>query len=174
MKIRAELTFNGEDRRPYLVAGPNEPDEHVAHRLAAYILFWGFDPLLDASVKTPALAGYEFLPDLLGVDAGGEPTLWVECGSVTMHKLTKVTRRMPRARLVVIKETEREAARLRQDLAGQFDRPEKVEILAWPGTSYKDWLALIGARVEAFGESDGRMINGVVNETPVVIEFRSF
>ncbi len=174
MKIRCDLNINGEDRRPQLVAGPSEPDDHLAHRLAAYILFWNYEPILDASTKIPALDNFEFLPDLLAVDAGGAAVLWVECGSITMNKLTKVTRRMPQCRLVIMKETEREAERLRQDLQAQFDRPEKVEILAWPGRSYREWVAAITDKTEAFGEAEGNMINAVVNNTPFVIEFKSF
>lgn len=174
MKIRGELNFNGEERRPFLMSGPNEPDEHVAHKLGAYILFWKYEPLTDATTKLPALSGFEFLPDLLAVDHSGDITLWVECGSTTMHKLTKVTRRAPRARVVVMKENERSAELLRKDLLSGFDRPERVEVLAWPGTSYKDWVALVGDRAEGFGEAEGLMINGVVNEHPVLIEFKTY
>lgn len=177
MKIRADLSVNGGERRTLLVSGPSEPDDHLAHRLAAFILFWDYEPILDASVKTPALADYEFLPDLLGLNAGGEAVLWVECGSVTMNKLTKITRRLPRARLVVMKETERQAAELRRDLIAGFDRPEKVEILAWPDKSYKDWARAAAAKAdktEVFGEASGHMLNVVMNEAMFVVEFKSF
>jgi uncharacterized protein YaeQ len=174
VKIRCELTFNGETRKPYLVSGPSEPDDHLAHRIAAYILFWNDRATTDATTKTPALANFEFLPDLLAVDEAGEATVWIECGTVTMNKLTKVTRRMPRARIVIMKETERAAQDLRRDLNDQFDRPERVEILAWPGNSYKEWAATVGDSIEAFGEADGRSINGVVNEQMVVVEFKAY
>ncbi|MDE2490655.1 MAG: YaeQ family protein [Elusimicrobia bacterium] len=174
MRIRGDLLVNGETRKPYLVGAPSEPDEHLAHRLAAYLLFWNEAPILDASPKTPALAGYEFLPDLLALDAAGEAKLWVECGTITLHKLTKVTRRLPRGRIVVMKETEREAARLRRDLEAQFDRPERVEILGWPDGAFRAWCAAVGEKTEIFGEADGRAINAVVNEVPLVVEFRAF
>ena len=174
MKIRCELTFNGETRKPYLVSGPSEPDDHLAHRIAAFILFWNDQAMVDATTKTPALANFEFLPDLLAVDDEGSAKLWIECGTVTMNKLTKVTRRMPRARIVIMKENERAAAGLRQDLLDQFDRPERIEILAWPGNSYKEWAKTVGDSIEAFGEADGRSINGVVNEQMVVVEFKSY
>jgi uncharacterized protein YaeQ len=174
VKIRGELHFNGEERRPFLMSGPSEPDDHVAHKLGAYILFWGHDPITDASTKLPALSGYEFLPDLLGLDDGGNIALWVECGSTTLHKLTKVTRRASRARVVVMKENERSAEMLRKELLSSFDRPERIEVLAWPDKSYKEWVALVGDRAEGSGESDGRMINGVVNDQPVLIEFKSY
>ena len=174
MKIRAELTFNGETRKPYLVSGPSEPDDHLAHRIAAFILFWNDNPTLDATIKTPALNNFEFLPDLLAVNDAGEATVWIECGTVTMNKLTKVTRRMPRARIIIIKETERSALQLRQDLVDQFDRPERIEILAWPDNTYKEWSKTVGDTLEAFGDADGRSINAVVNEQMIVIEFKSF
>jgi hypothetical protein len=176
VKIRANLNVNGGERRVLLVSGQSEPDDHLAHRLAATILFWDYEPILDASVKTPALADYEFLPDLLGLNAAGEAVLWVECGSVTMNKLTKITRRLPRARLVVMKETERQAAELRRDLEAGFDRPEKVEILAWPGTTYKEWAAAVAGhadKTEVFGEASGLMINAVMNDAMFVIEFKT-
>jgi hypothetical protein len=174
MNIRANLTINETERKPFFSMGPNEPADHVAHRLAAYILFWDYEPILDASTKTPALNNFEFLPDLLAVDPAGEATLWVECGSVTMNKLTKVTRRMPRARLAILKETEREAAQLRKSLDEQFDRPEKVEILAWPDKTYKQWLAAVKDRTEAFGEVSGNMMNLVLNETMFVVDFKKY
>jgi uncharacterized protein YaeQ len=174
MKIRAELNVNGSERRTLLVSGPSEPDDHLAHRLAAYILFWDYEPILDASVKTPALADFEFLPDLIGLNPAGEAVLWVECGSVTMNKLTKLTRRLPRARIVVIKETERQAAELRRDLLAGFDRPEKVEILAWPDKSYKAWAAAVSDKAAVFGEASGHMINVVMNDAMYVVEFKSF
>jgi len=64
--------------------------------------------------------------------------------------------------------------RLRQELTEQFDRPERVEIFGWPDGAYKQWLAAVGDKVEVFGEADGRMINAVVNETPLVVEFESY
>ena len=174
MKIRADLNINGGERSTLLVSGPSELDTHLAHKRAAYILFWDYEPLLDASVKTPALADYEFLPDLIALDDAGAGRLWVECGTTTMHKLTKITRRMPQARLVIMKETERDATRLRKDLDAQFDRPEKVEILAWPGDAFKQWVRLVADRTEAFGEASGHMINAVVNEVPVLVEFKPY
>lgn len=171
MKIRAELHINGDERRTLLVAGPNELEARLANKLAAFILFWNDDPLLDASPKLPALASFEFLPDLLALDDAGEAKLWVECSTTTMHKLTKITRRAPHARVVVLKESERDAARLREELNAQFDRPERVEVLAWPPGRFKEWCAAVGEKTQAYGEADGRMINAVVNDVPFDVDF---
>ena len=75
---------------------------------------------------------------------------------------------------MVIKETEREAARLRKELNEQFDRPEKVEILAWPGQTYQQWFRAVADKTEAFGEASGHMMNLVLNETMFVVEFKPF
>ena len=48
--------------------GPDEPESHLALKLAAAVLFFDADPIVDASPKTPALADFDFLPDLLGLD----------------------------------------------------------------------------------------------------------
>ena len=174
MKIRGDLNINGEARRPFLVTGPNELDTHLAHKLAAYILFWEYDPILDASPKTPALAAFEFMPDLIALDDAGEAILWVECGTTTLHKLTKITRRAPRCRIVVMKENERGAVQLRAELTSQFDRPERVEVLAWPEGQFKAWCAVVEEKTEAYGEASGHMINAVVNATSVLVEFKLF
>jgi hypothetical protein len=174
VNIRCDLHINGGVRKPYLVCGPSEPVDHLAHRLAAYILFWDFEPILDASAKTPALAAFEFMPDLIALEDDGAPKLWVECGTVTMHKLTKITRRAPRCRIVIMKENAYQAQRLRTELEDSFDRPGRVEILAWPDGLYKDWARAVGEKTEAFGEASGHMINAVVNETPVLVEFMSY
>ncbi len=174
MKVRADLTLNGENRRPALVRGTNELPEHVLHKLAAYLLFWNDDPTLDATPKMPALADWEFMPDLVAFDLHGHIKLWVEVDTVTRHQLTKVTRRAPQARVVVLKKDAREAQRLRKELEDQFDRPERVEILAWPSGAYRAFMDAAGDDIEAFGEADGRTLNAVVNEVPLVVEFEAY
>ena len=174
MKIRCDLHVNTGARKLILVAGPNEPAGHLALKLAAYLLFWSEDPILGAGAKNPALAGFDFLPDLMSLDESGAVKLWVECGSTTLHKLLKLTRRLPNARIVVMKETERDARRLREDVEEQLDRPGRIEILAWPEGLFADWLACVGEKTEVYGEAGGLSLNVVINEQPFVAELRRF
>ena len=174
MKIRCDLHLNGGSRKLLLVPGPNETGEHLALKLAAYLLFWDQNPVVEASSRHPALAGQEFIPDLMALNDSGEIALWVECGQATLHKLGKLVRRLPAARIVVIKATEREAARLRQDVGDRLDRPERIEVLAWPGRSFHQWLAVVREKTEVYGEGGGLMINAVVNEHPIVAELKVF
>lgn len=172
MKLRCDLAVNGGERRLLVCQGPSEPEEHLALRLAAFLLFWDLDPILDASTKTPALADYEFLPDLVALDEAGELKVWVECDTVTMNKLQKLTRRMPkhRGRIVVLKRNERDAARLREEVQDELDKPERVEILAFPGDTFKDWAAAVGEKTDVVGEARETSLNVVVNELPYSVE----
>jgi hypothetical protein len=171
MKVRCDLHLNGGMRKLLIVARAEEPGEHLAHKLAAALLFWDHDPIIDASKKTPALAEFEFLPDLLALDEGGDAKLWVECGSTTMHKLNKIIRRLPYARIVVMKETPREAERLRREITEQIEKHERIEILSWPEGSFKEWTANVGEKTEVYGEGGGLMLNLVLNGHPMVVEF---
>jgi uncharacterized protein YaeQ len=174
VNLRCELTVNGDSRKLLIVQGPNEPEEHLALKLSGYLLFWDHDPIVGAGTKLPALSEYEFLPDLLALDDAGEIALWVECGSSTMNKLNKLTRRLSRGRIVVLQPTAREAERLRQDCEAQLDKPHRIEILAWPGTSFKDWTRAVTERTEIYGESSEASLNAVVNEKPFSIDLARY
>ncbi|MBI5630004.1 MAG: YaeQ family protein [Elusimicrobia bacterium] len=172
MKIRCDLHVNGGSRKLLLVPGPNETGEHLALKLAAYLLFWDWEPVVEASAKHPALAAQEFIPDLMALDQGGEIRLWVECGQVSLHKLGKLLRRLPQARIVALKADERQARRLRKDLGDCLERSKRVEIWAWPEGSFKSWIACVAEKTEVYGESRGLMLNAVVNERPIVAELK--
>ena len=174
MKIRCDLHVNGGSRKLLLVPAPNETGEHLALKLAAYILFWNDEPIVSASAKHPALAGQEFIPDLMALDDSGAIRLWIECGHTTMNKLSKLIRRLPQADIVALQASEREAARLRADLTAQVGRQERVRILSWPGALFKDWLAVIGEKTEVYGEGNGLLINTVINERPFAAEMIVF
>jgi uncharacterized protein YaeQ len=172
VKLRCELAVNGGERKLLICQGVNEADDHPALKLAAYLMYWDSEPLLDASPKLPALAAFDFLPDLIALDDAGDIKLWVECGSTTMNKLQKLTRRVPlgRGRIVVLKTNERDARRLREELDAAHDKAERIEIFAWPGGSFKDWLSAVGERTEVFGEASEGSLNAVVNERVFAVD----
>jgi uncharacterized protein YaeQ len=170
MKIRGDLHVNGGARKLLIVQGPNEKGEHMALKLAAFVLFWNDDPIMDASTKHPALVNQEFLPDLMALSDDGTVKLWVECGSTTLNKLDKIIKRFPYSRIVVVKETLREAKRLRAEVDSAIEKGARVEILAWPDGAFKEWVSAVGEKTEIYGEGGGLMINAVVNEKPIVAE----
>lgn len=173
-KIRADLRVNDGWRKLVLAPGDNEKPQHLGLKLAAYLLFWAEDLTVDPSVKHPALAGQDFRPDLLGVDVSGAVSLWVECGNTSQNKLTKVLRRWPQARVVVVKEAPGEARRFRQVLSEGVPRSERVEVYAWPEGRFGDWMRCLSEKTEVFGESGGVGLNLVVNEQVYVADLVRF
>ncbi len=169
MKIRCDLHINHGHRKLILAPQPQETLEHLALKLAAYLLFWAYDPKVELSPKHPALAQQEFRPDLIALDEAGEVRLWVECGNVTLHKLDKLIRRYPAARLCVLKATEAEGKRLRNDLREQVPRQERVEVLCWPGP-FSLWSRALEEKTHAVGETSETSLNLVMNETAVAVD----
>lgn len=174
MKLRCDLHLNGDSRKLLLVAAPSETGEHLALKLAAYLLFWDLDAQAEISPDNPALADYDFLPDVLALDDSGAIALWGECGKITPHKADKLLKRLPRARLVVLADNEMTAKRIRRELDDRFEKAARFEVLAWPGTSFKDWVAALREKTEVYGEAGGLSFNLVVNEHPIAIELARF
>lgn len=163
-RIRAEMRVNAGERTVVFACLENETPEHLAMKLGAYLSLWDADMALDPGGKEPALAGQEFRPNLLGLDAGGQVAVWGECGNTAMHKLGKVLRRWPAARVAVFKDTEQKGLNMRRDVDKELPSPGRVEVYCWPGTSFRDWMRLLGEKTEIDGEAGGTGFNLVVNE----------
>lgn len=158
------MRVNGGERKLTFTCIGNETPAHLAMKLAAYLSFWDADLSMELGDKTPALSGQEFRPDLLGVDASGQVSLWAECGTTAMHKLGKVVRRWPGARVAIFKENEAQGRFLREDLGRSLPDPGRVEIFCWPGRAFQEWMSLLSEKTEIDGEAKGAGFNLVVNE----------
>ncbi|HOW27418.1 MAG TPA: YaeQ family protein [Elusimicrobiota bacterium] len=174
MRIRCDIHLNGGHRRLLLVSQQEETLEHLALKLAGFILFWDSDPTVEVSLKNPALAGQEFRPDLVAFNDAGDIALWVECGNVTMHKLNKLSRRYSQARVVVLKEQSSEAQRLRKEVAGQLTHHHRVEILGWPPGEFGRWRDALREDTHVMGEATGHSLNLVLNEIPFAVDLQIF
>lgn len=164
-RFRAEMSVNGGERKLVFACIENETPGHLALKLAAYLAFWDEDLALDARHNHPALEGQEFYPDLLGTASDGTVSHWVECGVTAMHKLGKVVRRWPQARISLFKETEAQGQFLRSELARTIpERHERFSIYAWPGRSFRDWEALMTERLSVVGEAAAPSFNLVVGD----------
>lgn len=163
-RIRADMRVNDGARKLIFTCINNETPIHLALKLGAYLSFWDEDLTMEVGEKVPALAGQEFRPDLLGVDIAGQVSLWVECGTTAMHKVGKVVRRWPDARVAMFKENEAKGRFLREELERGLANPERVEIYCWPGRSFQDWMSLLSEKTEIDGEAKGVGFNLVVNE----------
>ncbi len=172
MQIRCNVQIDADSRKVILASQENETPEHLALKLAAFVLFFRFDPILDVSLKHPAIAGQEFRPDLLALNESGEVKLWVECGTVTSHKLDKLTRRYRDARVVALKETYREAETLRKTIEKhKVQGADRVEIWSFPDQMFREWFGAMEGTVDIVGESVERSFNLVVNAVPLQFDF---
>lgn len=171
MNLRCDLHVNGAARKLVLISGINERADHLALKLAAYLLFWDKQPVVAPSSSHPALLDQEFVPDLMALDMTGALELWIECGATTMNKLDKVARRFSQARIVVLTPTERQARQLREDLNAKIERAPRIEIMAWKDQQFNEFARALLEKTEVYGEAGGRMINAVINEQPLVCEF---
>lgn len=176
MKIRCDLHVNGDHRRLVLAGQESETFEHLALKLGAFLLLWEYDPKVHLTTDHPALQGQPFKPDLMALDETGAVRLWAECGRVSLHKLDKLTRRYPTAKLLVLKASEDEAKRLRKDASEGLDRSALLEIWGWPAAEFKRWQSAVAASDQAYavGETYGRTLNLVLNETPIDVELKAF
>lgn len=169
MALRCDIHLNGGHRKLILAAKPEEPPAHLALKLAAFVLCWEDNPIVDPSAKHPALLNQEFRPDLMALDAGGGVALWVECGPTSLNKLEKLPRRFPHARFLVIKENPREGERLRRDLNDRLSRGT-VAVWSWREEDFSLWKSALDEKIEIFGESTGRSLNLVINATPLAVD----
>lgn len=174
MKLRCELHINGGMRRVLLVPKEAEKITHIALKLSAAILFWEYRPVLEASSRHPALMGQEFSPDLMSADEAGTVNLWIECGNVSVHKLSKIAKRMRSARIVVLKESQQEGMRLRGVLNDKMEKGDRIEIWSWPKKEFSKWTLALEESNHAIGEASGRSLNLVLNAVPFAVELLPF
>lgn len=174
MHHRCTIQLGTTSRKIVLVGQDNESPEHLALKLAAYLLFFPMKPILEVSLKNPAISGQEFRPDLLCLNEFGEVRLWGECGTVSTHKLDKLIRRLRESRIVVLKENLREAHNLRRALKkNKIPHPERVEILSFPEDNFRTWMDIMDERIEIFGETAEKEFNLVANAVPFCFNFLS-
>jgi len=170
MKLRCEVHLSSGDGKVLLVARPEEKMDHLALKLAGYVMFLPMEPVVEPSPEHPSLLDYDVRPDLLAFNAGGDITLWLECGEVSINKLDKVSRRLGQARVIVLKRTEHQARQLRERLEAEVRQAHRIEIWTWPAGTFDTWLAALDEKVEIFGEAHEKSFNLVVNNVPYAVD----
>jgi hypothetical protein len=173
MKIRAELHLNHEVSRVILAPKPEEKVDHLALKLAAFAMFHTYSPIVDPSAAHPSFGNIDVRPDLVGLDEGGDIILWLECGPTSINKLDKAARRLPRARVIVVMASQREAQQLRDRLEKEFKHSARIEIWIFPEGTFLPWVNALSEKTELFGEAHEKSLNLVVNEMAMNVEFLS-
>lgn len=102
-----------------------ETEEHVLLKFLAWCLF--YHPRLAIEKKVEE----EFEPDLVIQDYDQTVRLWIECGRVSLHKLGKLTKRYPEARIYVLVPSARDGQMMARQVEKKLDKPERVRIVAF-------------------------------------------
>ncbi|MBV9080507.1 MAG: hypothetical protein JO102_05235, partial [Elusimicrobia bacterium] len=97
-------------------------------------------------------------------------TLWLECGEVSINKIDKIARRLPRARVVVLKATLAQAKRFRETLEEEVRQGARVEIWTWPSGGFETWMKAMDEKTEIFGEAHEKSFNLVVNDVAYAVD----
>ncbi len=172
MQIRCSVHLGQSAKKLVLVSQETETAEHMALKLAAFILFFDENPQVSISSKNPAISDQEFRPDLIALDEAGATKLWIECGNVATHKMDKLIRRNRNARIAVMKGTVREGNNLRDSFEkNDVPNSERVEIFAFPEGQIQEWVAAMSDAVEIYGEPSGHSFNLVANGVPFCFDF---
>lgn len=174
MKIRTEIHLGGEPTKLFLATRLEEKADHLALKLAAAVMFHSRKTLVDPSADHPALSGLTHRPDVCLLDDAGQISHWIECGTVSIRKLDKISRRLPHARILILKSTVAEAERLRSSLKEDVKRGERIEIWTWPENEFKNWLSYLEEKTEIFGEAGEKAFNLVVNNNPYAVDLLEF
>lgn len=170
MKLRCDIHLESGDAKLLLAPRPEEKTDHLALKLAGYLMFLPLGPVVDPSSDHAALHDFDLKPDLVAMDAGGGITLWLECGEVSINKLDKVSRRLGNSRVVVLKRSMHQARQLRERLDEQVRQGHRVEIWTWPEGEFERWLAALNEKTEVYGEAHEKSFNLVVNEVPYAVD----
>jgi hypothetical protein len=171
IRCRAHLTGPVPDRVWHLTSVREETFDHLALKLAACLMFQSEDPVPEPSPKHPALQDQDFRPNLMALDAAGYMRLWVDCGTVSLHKLEKVARRFQNARIIVIKKSPREAEKFREQVREETKQAAgRTEVWAFPEGLFAEWRSRLGEDTHVVGEAHEKSLNVVVNDQPYVVD----
>lgn len=145
MKYSFTLHRGAEREKLVLESRAGESDRHIALKLLAYLLFreeTGGPPL-----RIEQGVGQRHKPDLVATEPGTDRVLlWVDCGQIETQRLARIVERNPRARVFIVKSTDREAllyaraAVRRLTAAAISERRAVVTFVSFAGEFLSDFL----------------------------------
>lgn len=105
-----------------------ESPRHILQKLLAYLLFADWKPRIEIKVWDDKR---EYRPDVVAFNEAGDLTLWVDCGQIAVKKVDDLTRRLPHARIVIVKINRHELEGYAREARKKVKRIERVEFLAF-------------------------------------------
>lgn len=125
-KFSFELQLGKTKKKMIFVKADGERREHVVLKLLAYMLF--YDPELKVEVDI----GMHYKPDLVLLPPGEQvPSIWIDCGQVTMLKVQSLARKLKRSRIIFMKETDRELHQFKKLIDRKVEDESRIECVAF-------------------------------------------
>lgn len=162
------LNLYGVQARVLLTKRRGESLRHVMMKLLGYMLFY------HPELRVEMSAQQHYKPDLLRVDATGQPVQWIDCGQTALLKLDRISQRNPETWIDIIKSTPGELALYQQHAQKRLRYPERVRYWSFEPTFIRQLGALIHGRHEVIAtvSEDYKalylLIDGVTISSPIV------
>ncbi|MDX1420203.1 MAG: hypothetical protein R3181_09570 [Rubricoccaceae bacterium] len=154
LDLRRKLTLRaagrGGPQKVVFVKKPVESLEHVLMKAFLWALYLPDYPAL--SIEVPI--GDRYKPDLVQLNARGEPLFWGESGRVGLEKVRSLTRRFPDTHFAVAKWAERLDPHVALVEGALGDRPRRApfDLLAFPPDAATRFIADDGTITVAFDD----------------------
>jgi uncharacterized protein YaeQ len=132
-----------------IIVGRNdlETDEHVILKLLAYVLLYRERLEISPNLHDENIP---FVPGVVQLDYQLRPTLWVECGECTAHKLDKLAVKVPEAEIWVMNRSQETMAQLLKWMEHGKLRRERYHLVAFEEEMFSEMLRLLHTRNELF------------------------
>ena len=149
--MSAKYSFNlqSRDRRRDLptkiVIGQNttETAAHVLLKLLAYVLFYRERLQIETDLHMDSIP---FVPDVVQLDYGLRPVMWIECGECSVGKLHKLAVKAPEAEIWVVKRSAAEARALVQAMAKMELRRDRYNLVGLDAGMFDEMCDLLQSR----------------------------
>ena len=156
LRLPRKLTVRAQRRKLVLLKRAGESERHVLLKALVFGLYAASYPEL--AVETAI--GKRYKPDLVALDAYGQPIFWAECGEIGRAKIVHLVRAYPNTHLVIAKQTSSldpylAIARTARPIK---ERTAPVEFLNFPADAHR------------FLRSDGEIVVSFADCERVVLE----
>ncbi len=110
--MQEKFTFNIEaprfKKKMIFFKEETESREHVVLKMLAYLLFY------DERLRVEVAIGTHYKPDLVIEGDHGVPSLWIDCGRVTLKKIESLAGKFHRTKIVIVKSEKNETLSFRK------------------------------------------------------------
>ena len=104
--MQEKFTFNIEaprfKKKMIFFKEETESREHVVLKLLAYLLFY------DEMLRVEVAIGTHYKPDLVIEGDHGVPSLWIDCGRITLKKIESLAGKFRKTKIVIVKSEKNE------------------------------------------------------------------